>query len=243
MAATTTIPGLPFGLPLGRSAPWLAPLAGYSDLPFRMLCRSYGAACCVTEMVSVKGLTMSRNPATERLLETLPGPAPAGDNPLVVQLFGCEPERFRASTAMLAEWGYTAFDLNAGCPVKKVLKSGGGAKLLDDPDLLVSIARAMVEAAGSLPVGVKTRLGFETGKDVFLDLGKRLEDAGVSWMTLHPRYGRQMFTGTAYWTAWPSSRRCSPSRSSPRAICTRPRMAWPVWSSPGWTGSCTPGEH
>ena len=186
-------------LPLGPEAPWLAPLAGYSDLPFRMLCRSFGAACCVTEMVSVKGLTLSKNTGTQRLLDTIPGDGPGGDNPLVVQLFGAEPERFRRAVGLLMERGFTHFDLNAGCPVKKVLKSGGGAGLLDDPDRLTAIARAMAEAAGPGRVGVKTRLGFATGDKVYLDLGKRLEDAGVAWMTLHPRYGKQMFTGRADW--------------------------------------------
>ncbi len=185
---------LPLGLPFGPEAPWLAPLAGYSDLPFRMLCRSFGAACCVTEMVSVKGLTLSHNSGTRRLLTTV-----RGDSPLVVQLFGAEPERFRRAVSLLMDQGFTHFDLNAGCPVKKVLKSGGGAGLLSDPDRLVAIAKAMAEAAGPGRVGVKTRLGFVSGEQVYLDLGKRLEDAGVAWMTLHPRYGKQMFTGSAAW--------------------------------------------
>lgn len=174
--------------------PWLAPLAGYSDLPFRMLCRSCGAAVTNTEMVSAKGLCYF-NRGTTNLLATDPE-----DEPLVLQLFGAEPEAFERAMERTLERGFRYFDLNAGCPVRKVAKSGAGSRLLEDPDRLCRIAEIMVRRAGPGRVGVKTRLGWETGVDVFLDVARRLEDLGVAWLTLHPRYGRQLFGGDADWS-------------------------------------------
>ncbi|MGE4291927.1 MAG: tRNA dihydrouridine synthase [Desulfovibrio sp.] len=174
--------------------PWLAPLAGYSDLPFRMLCRGYGAAVTNTEMVSAKGLCYF-NRGTTDLLRTHPD-----DDPLVLQLFGAEPESYERAMDESLEKGFRFFDLNAGCPVRKVAKSGAGSRLLADPDRLCRIAETMVRWAGPGRVGVKTRLGWEKGDDVFIELGRRLEDLGVAWLTLHPRYGRQLFSGSADWT-------------------------------------------
>lgn len=181
-------------LPFSSDTPWLAPLAGYSDLPFRILCRRFGAAVCETEMISVKGLDYA-NPGTRRLLATT-----SEDSPLVVQLFGNEPQRFPRAMAPLLERGYTHFDLNAGCPVKKVIKSGAGAAMLLDLDNLLDVVRSMVAIAGPRRVGVKTRLGYRTEKPIFLDLARRLEDLGVAWITLHPRSACQSFSGAADWS-------------------------------------------
>lgn len=180
------------------SDPWLAPLAGYSDLPFRLLCKRHGCGVACSEMVSVKGLHY-RSSGTVKLLETCPE-----DNPMVLQLFGSEPELYHPVMESLVDKGYQNFDLNAGCPVRKVLKSGSGVALMNDIDRLVAIARIMVEKASAHPdggrVGIKFRLGFEKGDDVFIDLAKRLEDVGVDWVTMHPRYGKQMFAGQADWS-------------------------------------------
>ncbi|GAB7023661.1 hypothetical protein JCM12178A_22190 [Salidesulfovibrio brasiliensis] len=178
--------------------PWLAPLAGYSDLPFRLLSKRHGCSVACSEMVSVKGLYYE-SPGTVRLMDTCPE-----DDPMVLQLFGSEPELYRPVMESLVEKGYRNYDLNAGCPVRKVLKSGSGVALMKDPDRLVSIARVMVEKASAHPlggrVGVKFRLGFERGEDTFVDLARRLEDIGVDWVTMHPRYGKQVFTGSADWS-------------------------------------------
>jgi len=178
-------------LPFSPDAPWLAPLAGFSDLPFRLLCRELGAACAVTEMVSAKGLLFdSRN--TRQLLATLPA-----DTPLVVQLFGADPDILGRGVATLVAQGYAFFDLNCGCSVKKVVKTGAGAALLADPDRLVACARAMLRAAGPDRVGVKLRLGPKPPARVDLDLAPRLAEAGVAWLTLHPRHASQGFSGLA----------------------------------------------
>ncbi len=177
--------------PISPDAPWLAPLAGFSDLPFRLLCRELGAAVAVTEMVSAKGLFYdSRN--TNRLLATT-----TTDAPLVVQLFGAEPDFLRRATRTLAGQGYVAFDLNCGCSVKKVVKTGSGAALLADPDQLTACARAMIEAAGPGCVGVKLRLGPKPPDFTALSLAGQLAEAGVAWLTLHPRHASQGFSGQA----------------------------------------------
>ena len=165
-------------LPFGPDAPWLAPLAGYSDLPFRTLCRTFGAACTVTEMISVKGLVYGGF-GTERLLLTV-----SEDAPLVVQLFGSEPEIFERAMPILLERGFTHFDLNAGCSVRKVNKSGSGSALMSRPALLLKIAETMVQAAGPGKVGVKMRLGFTPGEENFLEIGRALQDLGAGWLTL-----------------------------------------------------------
>ena len=179
-------------------SPWLAPLAGYSDLPFRLLVKQFGCGVGCSEMVSVKGLAF-KNAGTRRLLATCPE-----DDPMVLQLFGSEAEYFEPVMEKLIGMGYRNFDLNAGCPVRKVLKSGSGCKLMDDLDKLVNLADIMVRKAAEHPeggsVGVKFRLGFNKGEENFIELGKRLEDIGVDWVTLHPRYGKQMFAGSANWS-------------------------------------------
>jgi tRNA-dihydrouridine synthase B len=181
-------------LPINSKAPWLAPLAGYSDLPFRMLCRNKGCAVACTEMVSIKGLKYGgRN--TFELLDTH-----EKDTPLVVQVFGGEPEDFTEAMPSLVERGFEWFDLNCGCSVKKVLKTGGGSGLMLDPDRLVAIAKNMITVAGEGRVGIKIRLGFNYGEDNYIDVSKRLQDIGAGWITLHPRYGKQLFTGDADWS-------------------------------------------
>jgi len=184
-------PPLPPTLPFAPGLPWLAPLAGFSDLAFRLLCREYGAACACTEMVSAKGLVY-RSPGTEPLLATTPE-----DAPLVVQLFGSEVSFIEEATRMLLDRGFAWFDLNAGCPVKKVVKTGSGAALLLAPDTLVGLAEAMARLAGEGRVGVKTRLSWHAGPETVLDLAPRLESAGVGWLTLHPRTAAQGFSGRA----------------------------------------------
>lgn len=182
-------------LPFGHDAPWLAPLAGYSDLPFRLLCRRYGAAVCVTEMVSAKGLAYNST-GTGELLRSLPR-----DQPLVVQLFGAEACYLEQAISRLRAAGYAWFDLNMGCSVPKVLKQQAGAAMLGDIDHALDVARAMIRAAEPGHVGFKFRLGLDDSRPVWMDLALRLEDAGAGWLTLHPRTARQGFGGEADHTA------------------------------------------
>lgn len=181
-------------IPFSPDRPWLAPLAGFSDLPFRELCREHGCDVTVTEMVSAKGLIYG-SPGTQELLQVSDR-----DNPLIVQLFGSEETFLMQSLHRLREQGFRYFDLNCGCPVRKVTKTGSGAALLKEPDHLVRLARAMTSAVDSGCMGFKIRLGWYTDQPVYLDLARRLEQCGAGWITLHPRYGAQGFTGQADWT-------------------------------------------
>lgn len=175
--------------------PWLAPLAGYTDLPFRMLCRGYGASVCCTEMVSAKGLVY-KSPGTRDLLHTIPE-----DSPLVVQLFGNEAPFMVQAMEELQDLGFRYFDLNMGCSVPKVNRSGCGAAMLKDIPNALHLARAMVATADKGCVGFKLRLGWDAQSTVWHELAPALEDCGAGWLTLHPRFARQGFGGTAYWPA------------------------------------------
>lgn len=184
--------------PIGPDRPWLAPLAGYSDLPFRLLCREHGAAVTCTEMVSAKGLYYAHRgggAGSEALLATTPD-----DAPLVIQLFGGEPDILEQVTAELAARfpaGQVWFDLNMGCAVPKVVKTGSGAALLQDESRALACAEAMLRAAGPGRVGFKLRLGWLPGEETYLRLGPALQDLGAAWITLHPRSARQGFSGLA----------------------------------------------
>jgi tRNA-dihydrouridine synthase B len=195
---------MPTAPPFAPDRPWLAPLAGYSDLPFRLLCREQGAACAVTEMVSAKGMVY-HSPGTDALLDTC-----NADAPLVVQLFGAEASFLGKAMDALLERGFAWFDLNAGCSVPKVVKTGAGAALLrenEDVDRLCALARTMAERAGPGRVGVKLRLGWRADRPTYLEAARRLEQAGVGWLALHPRCGAQGFTGVADWDALVALRR------------------------------------
>lgn len=176
-----------------KDAPWLAPLAGYSDLAFRLVCRAYGAKLAFTEMVSAKGLQYN-SLGTQDLLIT-----EEGDTPLVVQLFGNDPVTITSSIYTLQQQGFSAFDLNVGCSVPKVVKTGCGAALLKTPNDLYTIAKAMVAQAGEGNVGIKIRLGWNKEQENYLLIGTMLEDAGVGWITLHPRHAKQGYSGIADW--------------------------------------------
>jgi tRNA-dihydrouridine synthase B len=173
--------------------PWLAPLAGYSDLAFRLLCREHGAAVCCTEMVSAKGV-IHNNPGTGDLLRTHPL-----DAPLVVQIFGDEPDSVARAMEILLGMGFAYFDLNMGCAVPKVTRSGSGAALLRDIPRALAVAGAMFALAEPGHVGCKLRLGWENTDETWRVLAPALADAGAGWLTLHPRSARQGFTGSAKW--------------------------------------------
>ena len=168
----------------------LAPMAGVSVQAFRRQGRRYGAGLVCSEMVSCAGL----HHGNERTLGYL---RIAGDeHPLAVQIFGSDPAVMAEATRMVADAGADIVDINFGCPVRKVTKTGAGATLLEDPERASRIVAA-VAAAADLPVSVKMRRGLEDGSRTCLELGPRLVDAGAASLTLHPRSARQMYTGEA----------------------------------------------
>jgi tRNA-dihydrouridine synthase B len=168
----------------------LAPMAGVSVQAFRRQGRRYGAGLVCSEMVSVAGIA-HRN---ERTLDYLR--VGADEHPLAIQIFGSDPAAMAEAARMVEAAGADVVDMNFGCPVKKVTKTGAGASLLDDPDHACRLVEA-VAGATSLPVSVKMRRGVENGSRACLDVGPRLVAAGASSLTLHPRSAKQMYTGTA----------------------------------------------
>lgn len=196
---TTNGTGVSEKLPFSPDAPWLAPLAGWSDLPFRRLCRELGAAVCCTEMVSAKGLIYG-SPGTSELLATCPE-----DTPLVLQLFGNEARFMGEATRRLMDQGFVWFDCNMGCSVPKVTRSGAGAALCKDVENALRVAEAMIREAGEGRVGFKMRLGWDSAEsghgETWQILAPALEALGAGWLTLHPRTAKQGFTGRARWSA------------------------------------------
>ncbi|MCT4627010.1 tRNA-dihydrouridine synthase family protein [Halodesulfovibrio sp.] len=183
------------GLNISPERPWLAPLAGYSDLCFRLLCKEFGAAVVCSEMVSAKGLYYKSN-NTHKLLETTEKESPA-----VFQLFGNDADIMSQAMEPLVKAGYTWFDLNMGCSVRKVFKQGCGSSMMRDIDNSIEVAKAMIAIGGKGKVGFKFRLGVDSEQEVYKELALRLEDAGAGWLTLHPRTAAQGFSGTARWSA------------------------------------------
>jgi nifR3 family TIM-barrel protein len=178
----------------------LAPLAGITNLPFRLLCRRNGAALAFTEMVSVNGL-VREGAKTLALLKSCPE-----DRPLGIQLFGDTPLSLAEAARMVAEYG-ELLDINMGCPVRKVVGTGAGSALLRDPAGIAAIVRS-VRAATSLPLTVKIRSGWHYGDDTYLEVGRIAEAEGCDAVTLHPRSRSQMFSGRADWSQIARLREC-----------------------------------
>ncbi len=171
----------------------LAPLAGITDLPFRMLCREHGAGIVFSEMLSVEALVRSHQ-RTFGMLRTDPR-----ERPVAFQIFGARPEAMAEAARILSGLPIDCIDINMGCPVPKVLKSGSGAALLRDIPLARRIMTAVVKAAG-VPVTIKMRIGWDAQSIVALDLARAAEDAGVAALTVHGRTKAQGFSGSADWT-------------------------------------------
>ena len=168
----------------------LAPMAGVSVQAFRRQGRRFGAGLVCSEMVSCAGIE-HRNERTLGYLRV------AGDeHPLAIQIFGSEPGAMAEAARMVAAAGADVVDMNFGCPVRKVTKTGAGAHLLDDPALACRITEAVASAV-PVPVTVKMRRGVENGSRACLELGPRLVEAGAAALALHPRSATQMYTGYA----------------------------------------------
>ena len=168
----------------------LAPLAGYTDLPFRLLCRENGAALCFSEMVSCHGLAYDQKNTCE-LLQSV-----AEERPFAVQLFGSDPELMARAATIVASRTADLIDINMGCPVRKVIKKGCGASLMKDPKRAEAIIRAVC-ARTSLPVTVKFRSGWTAETINAPEFAAMAQAAGASAVTIHARTWVQGFGGTA----------------------------------------------
>ncbi len=168
----------------------LAPLAGIGNWFVRLQARRYGAGLVVSEMVSSFGLAHGNERTLREFLRIHPA-----EHPVALQLFGHDPDVMREAAAIVADAGADLIDLNMGCPVRKVCKTGAGAALLDDPKKAVAIAKAAGEGSG-LPVTVKLRPGNRPGDRAGFDLARRLEsEAGVAAVAFHPRHASQQHAG------------------------------------------------
>jgi nifR3 family TIM-barrel protein len=168
----------------------LAPMAGVSVQAFRPQGRRFGAGLVCSEMVSCAGISQENERTLGYLLIS------EDEHPLAVQIFGSEPDRMAEAARMVEAAGADVVDINFGCPVRKVAKTGAGASLLEQPDLACRIVEA-VAGAVSIPVTVKMRRGLECDSRSALELGPRLVEAGAAALTLHPRSAAQMYTGEA----------------------------------------------
>ena len=170
----------------------LAPMAGVTDLPFRLLCREQGAGLLCMEMVSAKAIYY-RNRHTEQLLEIDPG-----EHPVSLQLFGSDPDILAKMAAQIEERPFDILDFNMGCPVPKVVNNGEGSALMKDPDRAEEILRKMVKAVRK-PVTVKIRKGFDDDHVNAVEIAKIAEDCGVAAIAVHGRTRQQYYSGKADW--------------------------------------------
>jgi tRNA-dihydrouridine synthase B len=168
----------------------LAPMAGVSVQAFRRQGRRFGAGLVCSEMVSCAGIE-HRNERTLGYLRVA-----SDEHPLAIQIFGSDPRAMAEAARMVEAAGADIVDMNFGCPVRKVTKTGAGAHLLEDESLACAITEAVADAV-SVPVSVKMRRGVENGSRRCLELGPRLVSAGAAVLTLHPRSAKQMYTGYA----------------------------------------------
>jgi tRNA-dihydrouridine synthase B len=172
----------------------LAPLAGIGNWFVRLQAKRYGAGLAVSEMVSSHAIHYRNERTLTELLRVHPDEKASG--PVSIQLFGQDPSIMRGAARAAADAGADLIDLNMGCPVPKVVKTGAGAALLSDPDTAVAVARAAGEGSG-LPVTVKLRASRRPGQREGVDVARRLvEDAGVAGLTFHPRSAAVRHKGT-----------------------------------------------
>ena len=170
----------------------LAPMAGVSDLPFRLLCKEQGAGMVCMEMISAKAVTFG-NKKTFSLMETLPQ-----ERPVSVQLFGSEPEVMAQAAGMIDHLPFDILDINMGCPVPKVAGNGEGSALMKDPDLAGEIVARVVRSS-SHPVTVKIRKGFDGEHVNAPQIAKICEEAGAAAVAVHGRTREQFYSGKADW--------------------------------------------
>lgn len=170
----------------------LAPMAGVTDLPFRILCKRMGADLLCMEMVSAKAIHY-RNRNTEALMAI-----DEAERPVSLQLFGSEPELMAEVAKSIEDRPFDILDINMGCPVPKVVNNGEGSALMKDPELAAKIVKA-ISTAISKPVTVKIRKGFDEAHVNAVEMAKRLEDAGAAAIAVHGRTREQYYSGEADW--------------------------------------------
>lgn len=171
----------------------LAPMAGITDLPFRLICRRLGCGMTVSEMVSAKGL-LYKNVKTIEMLRI-----DDGERPTAIQLFGSVPAELAEAARMVEASGADMIDFNMGCPVPKIVNNGEGSALMKNPQLAHDILAAMVKAV-KIPVTVKFRAGWDDNNRNAVEIARAVEAAGVSAVAVHGRTRQQFYEGKADWS-------------------------------------------
>lgn len=171
---------------------FLAPMAGVTDLPFRIVCREFGADAVYSEMVSAKGIHY-KDKKTHLLLESVPEEAP-----LIVQIFGSEPEIMAEAAEYVERQGFTRLDINMGCPTPKIVSNGDGCALMRQPELARSVIRAAVSAC-HIPVSVKIRSGWDADSKNAVLLAQIAEEEGAAAIAVHGRTRSDFYSGKADW--------------------------------------------
>lgn len=179
-------------LDLGERPVMLAPMEDVTDPSFRLICREMGARLVYTEFVSAEALVRNISSTTRKLH------IDDRERPVAIQIYGREPEAMVEAAKIVEQAGPDLLDINFGCPVKKVASKGAGAGMLRDIPKMLAITEAVVKAV-SIPVTVKTRLGWDCESKIIGDLGPRLQDCGIKALTVHGRTRSQMYTGSADW--------------------------------------------
>lgn len=177
---------------LGERPVSLAPMEDVTDPSFRLICREMGAASVYTEFVSAEALIRDIKSTVRKLAVN------DAERPVAIQIYGRDPEAMTEAARIVEQAGPDILDINFGCPVKKVAGKGAGAGMLRDIPKMLQITRDVVRAV-SLPVTVKTRLGWDCENKIITDLGPMLQDCGIKALTVHGRTRSQMYTGSADW--------------------------------------------
>ena len=171
----------------------LGPMAGVTDLPFRLLCREQGAGLLCMEMISAKAISF-HNKNTIALMEIDPC-----EHPVSMQLFGSEPDLMAEVAKSIEDREFDILDINMGCPMGKIVNNGDGAALMKDPDLAGRIVEAVVKALPETPVTAKFRRGWDMGHCNCVEFAQTLEQAGAAAVAVHGRTRAQVYGGTADW--------------------------------------------
>lgn len=171
----------------------LAPMASVADRAYRLMCKKYGSAYCVSEMVSVKGICYSDKKTAELCTVT------DDERPMAIQLFGSEPDFMAEAVDIVLKYNPDIIDINMGCPVPKVVNIGAGSSLMKDIDLAGKITESAVKAAGNVPVTVKIRSGWSADSINAVEMAKTIESAGASAIAVHGRTRDQFYSGSADW--------------------------------------------
>lgn len=173
---------------------FMAPMEGITDIPFRKLVRKHGCTVICTQMIHAQGLILG---ASSRRIQETSAMSP-DEGPVGFQLCGNDPEMVQKAATKAAQSGAAFIDINMGCPAKNVVNNGGGAALLKNPDLAARIVDTLVKSV-AVPVTVKIRAGWSEESKNYLDVGKKVQEAGACLITVHARTRSQKYTGSADW--------------------------------------------